>query len=393
VKRAGALEGAPLDGGLGRRILVIGADLIMPKLFYFARSLRELGYDYVAYTHDNSAQAARYLHAAGVSAVHGPPHSRSPMRLFRDVKTLVRSVRARDYHHADLYSDYHMLASLLYLLVLKTKRIPVVLWCRGELYDWAVFKWWQGLYFHVAIALADTVVLKERYMAPTLAGAGLYRPHKMIEIHNSVPMPRWRRTEPFSRPRLNLLFMNMFKAWRTVSYFAEVAVELQRRGVDFHMAIVGEKTDSPGLVAEADKLRRRIADLGVGDLVSVHPFTPEPTEHFKEADVFLLSGNVIYCNYALLEAMSYGLVPLVDSSDDGYRLIIDDGVSGFGLPLVAERWADTIKALADDRAAAARMAEAAWHRADERFSTRSMFARYVGATRLDGTARDARAAV
>ena len=42
----------------------------------------------------------------------------------------------------------------------------------------------------------------------------------------------------------------------------------------------------------------------------------------------MLPADIVYLNFSLLEAMSYGVVPIV-SDVDGAREIVDDGVDGF----------------------------------------------------------------
>jgi len=365
------------DPEISGRILVIGADLVMPKLFYFGDRLRPLGIGYTVYTHDVTAASRAHAEAAGAELIAAPPHRPGPWRLLRDLWTLIRRVKAADYRHAELYSDYHMIASLFYLLILRLKNIPVILWCRGELFDWPTFTWWERLYFHIAIPLARRVILKERYMIETLRGAGIHEESKTIELHNSVPVPRWERETPFPQETIRLLFMNSFKTWRNVSFCVELAVALRDSGIPFSMKIVGDKPAEPGLVEEARRLREGLAAHGLGELVTVHPFTDEPRPYYEQADIFVLPANVIYCNFGLLEAMAYGLVPVVNSRDHDFGLIIEEGVSGFGLPLVPDLWVDKIQGLAHRREEARAMSRAARARIRDRFSTAKMFDTYA----------------
>lgn len=372
------------------RILVIGADLVMPKLFYFGDRLRPLGIGYTVYTHDVTAASRAYARAAEAELIAAPPHRRGPWRLLRDLWTLIRQVKAADYRHAELYSDYHMIASLFYLLILRLKHIPVILWCRGELLDWPTFTWWERLYFHVAIPMARRVILKERYMIETLRSAGIYEESKTIELHNSVPVPRWEREMPFPEEALRLLFMNSFKTWRHVSFCVDLAAALRDAGIPFSMKIVGDKPTEPGLIVEARHLREGLAAHGLDELVTVHPFTDEPRPYYEQADIFVLPADLIYCNFGLLEAMAYGLVPIVNASDPDHDLIIEEGISGFGLPLVPDLWVDKIRGLAHRREKASAMSRAARARIRDRFSTAKMFDTYACAIGISNENMDGR---
>lgn len=52
-----------------------------------------------------------------------------------------------------------------------------------------------------------------------------------------------------------------------------------------------------------------------------------PKEYFLNAKFFILPADIVYLNFALLEAMSYGVVPIV-SDVEGTREIVDDGING-----------------------------------------------------------------
>ena len=54
----------------------------------------------------------------------------------------------------------------------------------------------------------------------------------------------------------------------------------------------------------------------------------DPKDYYLKSKFFVLPSDVVFLNNALLEAMSYGLVPLI-SDVQGSRLIVDDGINGF----------------------------------------------------------------
>ncbi|WP_036289713.1 glycosyltransferase family 4 protein [Methylosinus sp. PW1] len=360
-----------------RRVLVIGADLVMPKLFYFTDHLKSLGYGYAVYTHDDTDYSRRVAKNAGATFLAGPPHRPTIRRMLRDILMALLVIRRRDYHHADLYCDYHILAASAYLLVLKLKGIPVVLWCRGLLEDWDNFAWWQRLFFRTAMHASQLVVLKERYMIDTLTRAGVYASDKTIELHNTVPVRNRERVPILSAPEIRLLFLNSFVPMRHVGFCADLAAALRDRDVRFSMTIAGEKDSSALLISEASSLKQAIACHGVEQMVTIAPFSKDPQSFYREHDIFLLPADRIYCNYALLEAMDCGLVPIVSDQDADYRFIIEEGVSGFGRSLDAGEWARIVAELAADRERAQRMSDAARLRVAERFSTARMFTRYA----------------
>ena len=71
------------------------------------------------------------------------------------------------------------------------------------------------------------------------------------------------------------------------------------------------------------ELRQMFLEIDHGYLQSYSP--PEP--YYVRAKFFVFPSDYVFCNYALLEAMSHGVVPIV-SRREGSELIIDDGISG-----------------------------------------------------------------
>lgn len=83
----------------------------------------------------------------------------------------------------------------------------------------------------------------------------------------------------------------------------EVATGLRDRGVAFRLHMVGEG-DLEGEVA------RRIAELGLGDLVQTHPPVPGLQDWYADCDVLLLTSKFEGIPCVLFEAMAMGM-PIV----------------------------------------------------------------------------------
>jgi glycosyltransferase involved in cell wall biosynthesis len=109
-----------------------------------------------------------------------------------------------------------------------------------------------------------------------------------------------------------------------------------------------------------------IAGLGLGDTVEVLPFTHQVEPFYAAAKLYLLPADLVFCNYALLEAMERGVPPIVSADrDPNARRIVDHGVNGLVVPLDDAALADAIVELLRDeprrqalgRAARARVVE------------------------------------
>ena len=67
--------------------------------------------------------------------------------------------------------------------------------------------------------------------------------------------------------------------------------------------------------------------LKLNDCIEVHGFVKNIKDIMKDYKFFILPADIILANYALLEAMSFGLVPIIYPGD-GYEVIVEDGVNG-----------------------------------------------------------------
>ncbi len=85
-------------------------------------------------------------------------------------------------------------------------------------------------------------------------------------------------------------------------------------------------------VGGGERVLELIDRLGLSDRIEVRGFVPEPQEYFRRAKVFVLPADIVFANYALLEAMSFGAVPLVGDGEGADR-IVDSTANG----LVVER--------------------------------------------------------
>ncbi len=86
----------------------------------------------------------------------------------------------------------------------------------------------------------------------------------------------------------------------------------------------------------------KIEALGLKDKIELKGFVRNAPELMSASKVFILPADVIYCNYALLEAMSCGCVPVV-ADGEGARLVVEDGVGGFIRPLSVSAFVDAVE--------------------------------------------------
>jgi glycosyltransferase involved in cell wall biosynthesis len=143
---------------------------------------------------------------------------------------------------------------------------------------------------------------------------------------------------------------------KRVLEMAPLASELERRGVDFELHVVGDGAARAALEAEC-------ARRGVAGRVKFWGWLnpSEVKRRLMELDVFLLMSDYEGLSVALLEAMGHALAPVVTGIRSGTGEIVEDGRSGFIVPVGdIQTFAERLERLAADRTMLASLRGAAW---------------------------------
>ncbi|HEX2081163.1 MAG TPA: glycosyltransferase, partial [Longimicrobium sp.] len=253
----------------------------------------------------------------------------------------------------EIYTSINWKVLLPMVLYAAARGVPRTLVSRGELYpaDFNRNDALTRLSFIALLKLTNLVIAKELYV------------DEMLDRHcpdvarfrwtNAIPV----RGEPsYERQGNEVLFLNFFKSFRNLEVIIRAAPLVRRAVPDVRFLLVG----SSGQLGSASNffaalneyeafLHGLIAELGVGDFVSILPFTTEPDEYYARAKVYLLPADLVYCNYALLEAMERGVPPVTsDEKDRAARLIVEDGVSGRLVPIDPQPLAAAVVELLQD---------------------------------------------
>jgi glycosyltransferase involved in cell wall biosynthesis len=143
---------------------------------------------------------------------------------------------------------------------------------------------------------------------------------------------------------------------KRVLEMAPLASELERRGVDFELHVVGDGKARGALEAEFER-------RGVAGRVKFWGWLgpDEVKRRLKELDVFLLMSDYEGLSVALLEAMGHALAPVVTGIRSGTGEVVEDGRSGFIVPVGdVGAFAEQLEQLAVDRRLLASLRGAAW---------------------------------
>jgi N-acetyl-alpha-D-glucosaminyl L-malate synthase BshA len=173
--------------------------------------------------------------------------------------------------------------------------------------------------------------------------------------------------EPSGAP--SAVHVSNFRPVKRVPWLVR-AFAMATEDTDARLTLVGDGPDQA-------ECRRLACELGLAQRVTFLGTRDALPELLAPADVFLLSSTEESFGLSALEAMSCG-TPVVGTDVGGVAGVVDDGVSGFLVPVEdIAAFAERVRAMLSNRARAAAMGQAARGIAVERFDRRKIVHQYA----------------
>ena len=141
-------------------------------------------------------------------------------------------------------------------------------------------------------------------------------------VHCGIDLERMDTRKHRGRGR-NILFVGRFDRVKGVPVLLEAFEILADQNPNLHLHLVG---DGP----ERSELESIVHEKGLDGRVTFYGYQSQAqlSEHFAEADVFVMTSFAEGVPVALMEAMAFG-VPVVAPRITGIPELVTDGVSGF----------------------------------------------------------------
>lgn len=356
-----------------RLVLITGLDTIRRKNLHQLAGLAPFGYRFLVITNDQTGTSQALAKECQNVEVRLASSPRAGWKFFR---LTFEALRREPVALVELYP--FSLGGFLLAALARLFRKPLLLIARGE-GEWNYRRkrmpLLRRLWFRLTYLLASGVLYKEPYMRNLMNAWGI-RCARLL--HNAVELPAGIRQH--SPSGCHFLFLNSIRPVRHPEIPLEAFLELceersLKRNSPFRMSVVGflgEKADAAVAAKEA-RLHAMLAGRDVP--VECHPWTHDPQRWLDQADVFLLPAEVVYGNYALLEAMGRSQPALVQNAPAAEK-IVTDGKDGFILPPLKDAWKAKMALLMDDADLRARMGAAARRKIAEHFSIESYLCAY-----------------
>ncbi|HEU0030828.1 MAG TPA: glycosyltransferase [Kofleriaceae bacterium] len=226
--------------------------------------------------------------------------------------------------------------------------------------------------------LADVVTAVSRGVADDLVSALGLAKTKVHVVYNPLVDDETRRqaAEPVDHPWFGgdvpvLLAIGRLVAIKDYPTMLR-AFAIVRASRRVRLFVLGEGPLHRELEAQAQQ-------LGLADDVVFHGFDPNPFKYLARSKLLIHASRAEGLPGGIIQAMSCGVPVVSTDADFGPREVIENGVSGFLVPVGDPHvLADRAARLLDDAQLHARMSEAA-RRGAERFTTVAAMAKYQGA--------------
>lgn len=355
----------------GGGTIVLGLEHFIDKIGYQAAEYARRGIDVLYLVLDKSglsgAKARRY--GARVDVV--------PVPLRERILFTIRAFRRERPRYCELYDIGRL--TLLYALIARAAGARLIMILRGMELAALEGRALRRAGLRAALRLSDQIVAKELNIVRDLAALGVPG-GKVTFIGNCVPMPE-QPPAPVAEREIDILFLNSVRRMRNPDLLVRALPRVLQE-VDAGRVVIAGFThlDGTGYRIEEETEHQVLAlidELGLRDRVEVHGFVAEPGEFYRRAKVFVLPADVVFANYSLLEAMSYGVVPLVGDGEGAGR-IVRDGDNGRIVPRTPDALADALITLLRDPPQLERLATRARDTIEQEFSIRRWGEEMVG---------------
>lgn len=292
--------------------IVAFLDWVIPKNKIQIDSMHTLGYSLSFFVGVFNSSSSSYFNSTDNYKLLETDFFSRIRQVFTFLKANKNSI-----HHLEIYPGgrfsfiYILLANFFSLKCICVERGDLVYFKKGGYNIFTRFSMW------LCYRYADFVWYREPYMASLLDEIGA---KKTFFIHNAVPINTEIPETNLNLKSIDFLWANRLTPERRSEWFVDILSKEHFKFTKNKMAGILTETLFPDIQDYA--LTHKPLNLDIVDYVSdLAPF-------YLNSKFFVLPADLVFANNALLEAMSFGVVPLI-SSQSGSDLIVDDGINGF----------------------------------------------------------------
>lgn len=289
--------------------VLIFVDLIAPKNRLQLSLIQKMNLQPICFVTIHRPDAEKYFEMGGAQIVLEERFRDRLKQIYIYLKNNKKSIR-----HLEIYPGGRF--AFIYLFLAKWFSLKTICAERGDLLYYRKKGYHPLVKFsmYCCYRFANVVWYRELYMKPELEKI---RKKGLFFLHNAIHIPE---TMEETKKDIDFLWLNRVIPERKAKWYLNI---LKKPAfANTHNFLVGVEE---GTIFTEDI--QWVKDNPSANL-QLRAYSKTPQEYFKAARFFVLPADVVFANHALLEAMSYGVVPLI-SKQPGSNLIVDDNINGF----------------------------------------------------------------
>ena len=296
------------------KIIVVFIDRVAEKNKLQIDVMRELGYRVVFFVNEYDNKSKKYFNK-------NDSYRKLSTSFFYRVKQVISFLvyKRKKIHHIEIYPGgrfafiYVLSARLIGLKTICVERGDLLYYRKGGYDKFTRFSMWFCYKF------SHSVWYRETYMKLILDRMGVKNLHF---IHNAIERSKLQKIKlkSFTEKDIDFLWLNRVIPQRKSEWIINILRNHEFSNTKNFLVGILEKTRFE--IEQFYVINNRSENLEVINYVE------DPTEYFLRAKFFVLPAEIVFANNSLLEAMNYGVVPIVTESP-GVDEIVINGVNGF----------------------------------------------------------------
>lgn len=291
------------------------------------QSIVNMGYAIVSFSNDSMNQSDNEIKKIKGNAKHITLEKKFGSR-FLQVNAYLKQYN-KEIYLAHIYPGGRF--SIIYLLLCKLYGVRTVSVEWGSLLDWDRLSLLTKLSMTICYRYSNAIWYKEPYMKKMIENLG---GKKLFFIHNCFNGNVPSFNKPLKNRVYDFLWVNRLIPARKTFWFSDALRNKELKNTNnIMLGLQSSKKIDPRIIEIQDDLyKNKPSNLELKDFL-------DPFSYYNNAVFFVLPASIVFGNNSLIEAMSYGMIPIVTKSS-GVELIINDGVNGFIAEYTKESFKD-----------------------------------------------------
>ena len=290
-----------------KKVVILGIDNFSYKNIYQVENLNNYNYKVYVFTNDVLNNSSKNLNlkkndlkilASGFFK-----------RIFQINKFLRQN--KKEIHHVEIYPGSRF--SFIYLIISIKFKLKSIIVERGDISLYKKEKFITKFSMRFCYKFSDFVWYRESYKdLDVKSQLKKWGAKKIFFIPNAAPKNKIRKTN-YSQ-EYTFLWVNRFLKERKVKWFVDSINELQH-SKSMMLGIMNNNNSDENYAIKNQSKYLKVTNY------------QRPIDFYLKSKFFVFPSDVVFLNNSL-EAMSFGVVPLISNVLDS-KLIVDDGINGF----------------------------------------------------------------